>query len=74
MDEELEASGVRQTSVTENLEEEEGKFSRNVKNPDDTIKIDPEVISSLLKSLEAETGVETEPVLSKLLQAMNPNF
>jgi len=27
-----------------------------------------------LKSLEAETGVETEPVLSKLLQAMNPNF
>jgi hypothetical protein len=74
MDEELEASGVRQTSVRENLEEEEKKFSRNAKNPEDTVKIDPQVLSSLLKSLEAKTGVETEPVISKLLPARNPNF
>jgi hypothetical protein len=73
MDEELEASGVRQTSVTDNLEEEEGKFSRNGTNLDETVQIDPEVLSRLLKSLEAETGVDTEPVLSKLNQATNPH-
>jgi hypothetical protein len=71
MDEELEASGVRQTSITENSGEEDGIFSMKNSIIDDTVKIDPQVLSSLLKSLEAETGIEIDPTLSKMLGAMD---
>lgn len=71
MDEELEASGVRQTSITENTGEEDGIFSMKNNIIDDTVKIDPQVLSNLLKSLEAETGIETDPALSKMLEAMD---
>ena len=75
MDEELEATGVRKSSVTtttgRSTMKEEG-FSNPASGSiiDDMVKINPQVLSSLLKSLESETGEETGQVLAEMLRSM----
>lgn len=76
MDEELEATGVRKSSVSTSTTGRSTMKEEGFSNPasgniiDDMVKINPQVLSRLLKSLESETGEETGPVLAEMLRAM----